>query len=69
MKFSNNGNIIYGVTIETETDDGEKYDSAFKTFDSHDYSSIATIGKKLSAPITLQLFKLHYALLLKSVLS
>ena len=45
VTFSNNGDIIYGVTLEIETDDGEKYDSAFKTFDSHDYSSIATIGK------------------------
>ena len=44
VTFSNNGDIIYGVTLEIETDDGEKYDSAFKTFDSHDYSSIATIG-------------------------
>ena len=43
VKFSNNGDIIYAVTLEQETDDGEKYDSAFKTFDAHDYSNIATI--------------------------
>jgi HIV-1 Vpr-binding protein len=45
VKFSNNGDIIYAVTLEQETEDGEKFDSAFKTFDSHDYSNI---GKLLS---------------------
>ena len=41
VKFSNNGDIIYGIVLEEETEDGEKYDSAFKTFDARDYSSIS----------------------------
>ena len=40
VKFTNNGDIIYAVALEQETDDGEKYESAFKTFDARDYSSI-----------------------------
>merc|ERR1712223_662959 len=43
VKFTNNADIIYAVTLEQETDDGEVYDSAFKTLDARDYSSIATI--------------------------
>lgn len=43
VKFTNNNDIIYAVTLEQETDDGEKYESAFKTIDARDYSSIATI--------------------------
>ena len=40
VKFTNNGDIIYAVSLEQETDDGEKYESAFKTFDARDYSGI-----------------------------
>lgn len=43
VKFTNNQDIIYAITLEQETDDGEKYDSSFKTLDARDYSSIATI--------------------------
>ena len=47
VKFTNSGDIIYAVSIEKESeDDGETYDSSFKTFDAHDYSSIATIETK-----------------------
>ena len=44
VKFTNSGDIIYAVALEQETDDGENYESAFKTFDASDYSSI---GKHL----------------------
>ena len=40
MKFSNSGDIIYARALEKETDDGTDYESAFKTFDASDYSSI-----------------------------
>ena len=40
VKFTNSGDIIYAVALEQETDDGENYESAFKTFDASDYSSI-----------------------------
>ncbi|XP_059078551.1 DDB1- and CUL4-associated factor 1-like isoform X2 [Tigriopus californicus] len=44
VKFSNSGNIIYAVTMQEEEPDGEeKFESAFRTFDASDYSSIATI--------------------------
>jgi HIV-1 Vpr-binding protein len=47
VKFSNSGDIIYAVALSTESeDDGESYGSSFKTFDAHDYSSIATIETK-----------------------
>ena len=47
MKFSNSADIIYAVALEKETaDEGESYESSFKTFDAHDYSSIATIETK-----------------------
>ena len=47
VKFSNSGDIIYAVGLEKESDDdGETYDSSFKTFDASDYSSIATIETK-----------------------
>ena len=48
ITFSNRGNIIYGVTLEQETEDGEKYESSFKTLDAKDYSSIATIETRRS---------------------
>jgi hypothetical protein len=38
---------MYAVALEKESDDdGDTYDSSFKTFDAHDYSSIATIETK-----------------------
>ena len=40
VKFTNSGDIIYAVALEQETDDGENYESAFKTFDARDYSGI-----------------------------
>ena len=40
MKFTNSGDIIYAVALEQETDDGENYESSFKTFDASDYSNI-----------------------------
>ena len=47
VKFSNSGDIIYAVALDKETDDdGEAFDSSFKTFDASDYSSIATIETK-----------------------
>jgi len=47
VKFTNSADIIYAVALEKETeDDGETYESSFKTFDAHDYSSIATIETK-----------------------
>jgi HIV-1 Vpr-binding protein len=38
--FSNTGDIIYAISLEQEDEEGEKYESAFKTFDATDYSSI-----------------------------
>ncbi len=47
--FSNSGEIAYGIGLEQEDDEGEgKWDSAFKTFDATDYSSIATIETRRS---------------------
>ena len=43
VKFNNSGDIIYAVALEQETDDGENYESAFKTFDAIDYSSIGKL--------------------------
>jgi hypothetical protein len=43
VKFTNTGDIIYAVALEQETDDGENYESAFKTFDASDYSSIGKL--------------------------
>ena len=43
VKFTNSGDIIYAVALEQETDDGENYESAFKTFDASDYSSIGKL--------------------------
>ena len=41
--FNTAGDIMYALSLEQEDDDGDKYDTAFKTFDAHDYSNIATI--------------------------
>lgn len=44
VKFSNSGNIIYAVTMQEEEPDGEeKFESAFRTFDASDYSSIGKL--------------------------
>ena len=43
VKFTNSGDIIYAVALEQETDNGENYELAFKTFDASDYSSIGKI--------------------------
>ena len=40
VRFTNSGEILYGVTLDVEEDDGERYESAFKVFDASDYSSI-----------------------------
>nr|CAD7589427.1 unnamed protein product [Timema genevievae] len=44
--FSPNGDTIYTVTLEQETEDDHSYDSSFKTLDAFDYSSIATFDVK-----------------------
>lgn len=46
MTFSNNGDIIYAVHLEEESEKEPMYDSSFKTLDAGDYSSIATIDVK-----------------------
>ncbi len=43
--FNSGGDIMYAVSLEQEDDDyGEKFDSAFKTFDAHDYSNIGRLS-------------------------
>lgn len=43
-------NVIYGICSESESrldfDSGSNYESSFKTLDSYDYSSIATVDVK-----------------------
>ncbi|KAL3283032.1 hypothetical protein HHI36_006191 [Cryptolaemus montrouzieri] len=47
VSFSPINNVIYASVMEQEMDDGDvKFDSSFKTVDSLDYSSIATIDVK-----------------------
>lgn len=48
--FNNTGDIIFGLNLEQEADmdDEPKYETAFKTFEASDYSSIATIETKKS---------------------
>jgi HIV-1 Vpr-binding protein len=46
VKFTNSCESIYAVALEQETDIGENYESAFRTFDASDYSNIATIETK-----------------------
>ncbi len=41
--FTNAGDVMYAISLETEEEDDYKFDSAFKTLDASDYSSIATI--------------------------
>ena len=38
--FTNNGEVMYAINLEQEDEDGDKYESAFKTLDASDYSSI-----------------------------
>ena len=40
--FNNTGDIIFGLNLEQEADmdDEPKYETAFKTFEASDYSSI-----------------------------
>jgi HIV-1 Vpr-binding protein len=46
VTFSASGDVIYAVHLEEEGRDEPMYDSSFKTLDSGDYSSIATIDVK-----------------------
>ncbi|XP_060078486.1 DDB1- and CUL4-associated factor 1-like [Ylistrum balloti] len=51
IHFNHNGNIMYAIQIDQEPDAAEEkvrspYGSTFRTFDSKDYSSIATIDVK-----------------------
>jgi len=46
--FNNTGDIIFGLNLEQETEDETKFETAFKTFEASDYSSIATIETKKS---------------------
>merc|ERR1719187_2281603 len=46
--FNNGGDIIFGLNLEQETEDETKFETAFKTFEASDYSSIATIETKKS---------------------
>merc|ERR1719219_2414218 len=46
--FNNSGDIIFGLNLEQETEDETKFETAFKTFEASDYSSIATIETKKS---------------------
>ncbi|CAB4067396.1 DCAF1 [Lepeophtheirus salmonis] len=48
ITFTNSGDIIYARTMEQDTEDGDKYESSFKTLDASDYSSIATIETRRS---------------------
>ena len=40
--FNNSGDIIYAVALEVEEEEGDRYETSFKTFDAGDYSSIGT---------------------------
>ncbi|RWS14691.1 protein VPRBP-like isoform X2 [Dinothrombium tinctorium] len=51
IKFNQTGDVIYGAMFEEETSEDEEhnkspYGSSFRTFDSSDYSNIATIDVK-----------------------
>ncbi|XP_033745476.1 DDB1- and CUL4-associated factor 1-like [Pecten maximus] len=51
IHFNNNGNIMYAIQIDQEPDASEEkvrspYGSTFRTFDSKDYTSIATVDVK-----------------------
>lgn len=46
--FNNAGNVIFGLQLEQEYDDEQKFETSFRTFDCSDYSSIATIEVKKS---------------------
>merc|ERR1711874_33406 len=46
--FNNSGEIIFGLNLEQDTEDETKFETAFKTFEASDYSSIATIETKKS---------------------
>ncbi|XP_060518172.1 protein mahjong-like isoform X1 [Cylas formicarius] len=47
VTFSPVNSALYAISMEQEMDDGDSsFDSSFKTFDSNDYSSIATIDVK-----------------------
>lgn len=46
VTFSASGDVIYAVHLEEESREEPMYDSSFKTLDSGDYSSIATIDVK-----------------------
>ncbi|RWS31137.1 protein VPRBP-like isoform X3 [Leptotrombidium deliense] len=52
IKFNETGDVIYGAMIEEEISEDEEsksaYGSSFRTFDSYDYSNIATIDVKRS---------------------
>ena len=38
--FTNSGEVMYAISLEQEDEDGDKWESAFKTLDASDYSSI-----------------------------
>lgn len=51
IKFNKTGDVFYAAIFEDESLEDEEqnrspFDSAFRTFDSHDYSNIATIDVK-----------------------
>merc|ERR1711874_350769 len=48
--FNNSGGIIFGLNLEQDTEDETKFETAFKSFEASDYSSIATIETKKSVP-------------------
>ena len=38
--FTHSGEVMYAISLEQEDEDGDKFESAFKTLDASDYSSI-----------------------------
>jgi len=46
--FNSGGEVFFGLNLEQELEDETKFETAFKTFDSSDYSLIATIETKKS---------------------
>lgn len=46
VKFSSNDSAIYAFALEPDNDEEATFESAFKTLDAYDYSSIATVEVK-----------------------
>ena len=46
--FNKTGDVIFGVSLEQELEDETKYETSFRTFDTSNYSQIATIETRKS---------------------